>query len=53
MERDKAIDTELLNLGWTVFRFWGQEILNNTAQCVEAIEDFIFQIETGQAGFPY
>ena len=53
MERDKAVDKELLNLGWTVFRFWGQEILNNTAQCVEAIEDFIFQIETGQAGFPY
>ncbi len=50
--RDKEVDKALLNMGWTVLHFWGHEILKNTEQCVETIEDSIFEIETGLSVFP-
>ena len=48
MARDADADQRLHGMGWTVVRFWGEEIRNNLLDCVETIEDIIFQsrIET-------
>ena len=34
IQRDKEVNQKLKNDGWIVFRFWGDEILKNTDQCV-------------------
>ena len=31
MERDKEVEKQLRLLGWTVLRFWGNDIIKNTA----------------------
>lgn len=38
MERDKEVTTELQQQGWTVLRFWGNEIKKNTSGCADIIE---------------
>lgn len=47
MARDKAVDKALLDMGWAVIHFWGNEILKHADECVAAIEDLIFEINTG------
>lgn len=42
MERDRENDKKLLFMGWTVIRFWGNDILKNPKQCVKVIEEVIF-----------
>ena len=44
-ERDMEVDKKLLFLGWTVIRFWGNEIKKNTYECVKVIEETIFDIK--------
>lgn len=44
MERDEDINKQLMFKGWTVLRFWGDEIRKNTDECVKAIEEAIFDI---------
>lgn len=41
-ERDDEINKQLQFLGWTVIRFWGKEIKNNTDECIHVIEEVIF-----------
>ena len=38
MERDAQVTARLESEGWTVFRFWGNEIKKNTAYCADIIE---------------
>ena len=38
MEGDAEVTERLESEGWTVFRFWGNEIKKNTAQCADIIE---------------
>lgn len=38
MQRDKEVTSKLEADGWTVLRFWGEDIKNNTLQCVDLIE---------------
>ena len=38
MERDTEVTARLESEGWTVIRFWGNEIIKNTAQCADIIE---------------
>ena len=38
MKRDVEVTERLESEGWTVFRFWGNEIKKNTAQCADIIE---------------
>lgn len=45
-KRDDEINKRLLFEGWTVIRFWGDEIKNNVDECVKVIEEVIFDIET-------
>ena len=43
MERDKENNLALLNMGWTVIRFWGSEIQKSTDACIAVIEECIFE----------
>lgn len=42
MERDKENNLALLSMGWTVIRFWGNEIKKNPDACIAVIEECIF-----------
>jgi len=44
MERDEDVNKQLMFRGWTVLRFWGDEIKKNTDECVNGIEEAIFDI---------
>ncbi len=45
MIRDEENDKKLLFLGWTIIHFWGNDILKNTDQCLQVIEETIFDIK--------
>ena len=47
-KHDDEIDRELFFLGWTVIRFWGKDILNNTEECVRVVEEAVFQTKIGE-----
>ena len=32
-------------MGWTVIRFWGNDIKKNTDECIKLIEETIFELE--------
>lgn len=36
--RDKEVTDKLRSCGWTVLRFWGNKIMNDTASCADEIE---------------
>lgn len=42
MERDCETDKALLGMGWTVIRFWGNEIKKDPDECVRVVEECIF-----------
>lgn len=44
-ERDDEVNKRLLFRGWTVIRFWGQEIQKDVDQCVKVIEETIWDIK--------
>lgn len=41
-ERDDEINKRLSFEGWTVIRFWGNDIKKHTEECVQVIEETIF-----------
>lgn len=43
--RDVENDKKLLFLGWTVIHFWGKDILQNTEECIRAIEETIWDLQ--------
>ena len=45
-ERDDEVNKQLLYKGWTVIRFWGNDIKKHTDECVKVIEECIFEIKT-------
>lgn len=45
IKRDEENDKKLLFLGWTIIHFWGNDILKNTDQCIQVIEETIFDIK--------
>ena len=49
LERDDEINKKLLFMGWTVIRFWGNEIKKKTDECVRVIEETIFDIKLGES----
>lgn len=40
---DEEINKKLWLMGWTVIRFWGEEIKKNTGECIKTIEEAIFE----------
>lgn len=49
-ERDDEVNKKLLFLGWTVIRFWGDEIKKHTDQCVKVVEEVIWEMEMEEEG---
>lgn len=45
IERDDEINKKLLFMGWTVIRFWGDDIKKNIDDCIKVIEETIFDIK--------
>lgn len=43
-ERDNEINKKLLFKGWTVIRFWGDEIMKHTDECVKVVEETMFDM---------
>lgn len=41
-ERDDEINKRLSFEGWTVLRFWGEDIIKHTDECVKVVEETIF-----------
>ena len=41
-ERDEEVNKQLLFHGWTVIRFWGNDIKKNIDECIQVIEEAIF-----------
>ena len=46
-ERDDEINKRLLFEGWTVIRFWGDDIKKHTDECVRVVEETIFETDVG------
>lgn len=44
-KRDDEINKKLLFMGWTVIRFWGNDIRKNTEECIRVIEEAILDIQ--------
>ena len=42
MERDQRVDKELETLGWTVIRFWSNEIKKDLEGCLRVIKEATF-----------
>ena len=43
-ERDDDVNKRLLSEGWTVIRFWGDDIKKNLDECIQVIEETIFDL---------
>ena len=48
MARDRENDLKLIAMDWVPIHFWGQEIQKHTDECVEAVEDLIFELQMMQ-----
>ncbi|HHV13348.1 MAG TPA: very short patch repair endonuclease [Clostridiales bacterium] len=44
--RDEETNKKLLYMDWTVIRFWGKDILDDTDQCLKVIQETIFDLMT-------
>ena len=43
IERDDEINKKLNAMGWKVLRFWGEDIKKHTDECIQVIEETIFE----------
>lgn len=41
MQRDKEVTDKLTSEGWTVLRFWGNDIKKHLSQCADIIESVV------------
>ena len=48
MARDRENDFKLIAMDWDPMHFWGQEIQKHTEECVQAVEDLIFELQMSQ-----
>ena len=48
-ERDDEINKKLDFEGWTVIRFWGEDIKKHTDECVKVVEETIFDMMINQS----
>ena len=49
IERDEEINKQLSFLGWKVIRFWGNDIRKNLNDCIQVIEETIFEMKINEA----
>ena len=48
IERDEEVNKQLRNLGWSVLRFWGQDVKKDLNGCIKTIEEQIFGNKIGE-----
>lgn len=48
MERDDKINKTLSSMGWTVIRFWGNDISKRTDTCIKVVEEIIFSLKLSE-----
>ncbi len=48
MARDRENDFRLIAMDWVPMHFWEQEIQKHTDECVQAVEDLIFELQMAQ-----
>ena len=48
IERDDEVNKELMYLGYTVIRFWGNEIKKSTDECIKNIEETIYDLKLSE-----
>ena len=53
IEHDNDVNKELLFKGWTVIRFWGNEIKRNIDGCVNVIEETIDDLKMIEFGYEF
>ncbi|MDR2939928.1 MAG: very short patch repair endonuclease [Clostridiales bacterium] len=46
--RDREAEKQLRFMGWSVIRFWGSDIRNNLKNCLESINEMIFEGKLSQ-----
>ncbi|NMH86974.1 very short patch repair endonuclease [Flavivirga algicola] len=49
MQRDREVNAQLRDMGYTIFRFWAHEIKNNLKTC---INDVMVYLDTGWLNIP-
>lgn len=42
MERDAEVNRDLYGAGWTVLRFWGDDIKKHLEECLQTIDEAVF-----------
>lgn len=47
--RDDEVNKKLLFMGWTVIRFWGNDIKKNIDECIKVIEETIWDLKMTNA----
>lgn len=47
IDRDTAVERQLKAAEWTVLRFWGGDIKKHTEECVQAVEEAVFEAKMG------
>lgn len=45
IDRDDEVNKKLLFMGWTVIRFWGNDIKKNIDECVKVVEETIWDLK--------
>ena len=45
IDRDDEVNKQLNAMGWTVLRFWGEDIKKHLDECIKVIEETIFDNE--------
>ncbi len=48
MQRDEDVNKQLRTLGWSVLRFWGEDIKKDIDGCIQTIEETIFENKLGE-----
>ncbi len=48
MERDTEVNQKLRALGWTVVRFWGNDIKKDPEECVKAVDEAVWERKIGE-----
>ena len=48
MARDRENDFKLIAMDWVPMHFWGQEIQKHIEECVQTVEDLIFELRVSQ-----
>lgn len=52
MERDKENTAALIGMGYTVFRFWAEDVRRNLHRCINQIELYLEAADRGKVPYP-